>query len=136
MHRRENAWLHLSDWYHRDFRTDPKVVRDRLVKDIKERTTISPDLTKIDFIVFSRDVAFEGRYEEYKSAKKEFFDRILEAAGVSAQRLFIVLGNYDFDETELKNLPDDFQKDAVTREDVELWLTDATEREQLLRPFS
>ena len=53
------TWLHLSDWHHKDFPIDPKVVRDRLVKDIKERTAISPDLAKIDFIVFSGDVASE-----------------------------------------------------------------------------
>ena len=29
------TWLHLSDWHHKDFRIDPKVVRDRLVKDIE-----------------------------------------------------------------------------------------------------
>ncbi len=28
------TWLHILDWHHKDFRTDPKVVRDRLVKDI------------------------------------------------------------------------------------------------------
>jgi len=46
------TWLHLSDWHHKDFRIDPEVVRDRLVKDIEERTAISPYLAKIDFIVF------------------------------------------------------------------------------------
>ncbi len=49
------TWIHLSDWHHKkDFGIDPEVVRDHLLKDIRERSScISPDLEKIDFIVFS-----------------------------------------------------------------------------------
>jgi len=130
------TWLHLSDWHHKDFRIDPEVVRDRLVKDIEERTAISPDLAKIDFIVFSGDAASTGLAEEYNEAKTEFFDRILKAAGdVSPRRLFIVPGNHDLDENQIRKLPDDFQKDAVSKEDVDIWLPDATKRDILLRPF-
>ena len=59
----------------------------------------------------------------------------MEAAGVSPRRLFIVPGNHDLDESEIEKLPDDFQKDAVSKEDVDLWLPDATKRELLLSPF-
>ena len=123
------TWLHLSDWHQKDFRIDPKVVRDRLVKDIEGRTAISPDLAKIDFIVFSGDVASKGRAEEYKAAKKEFFDYLLEAAGVSPRRLFIVPGNHDLDDSEIEKLPNEFKRDAVSKENVDLWLEDATKRE-------
>jgi predicted MPP superfamily phosphohydrolase len=128
------TWLHLSDWHQKDVRFDPKVVRDRLVKDIEGRTAISPDLAKIDFIVFSGDVASGGQAEEYKAARKEFFDYILEASGVSPRRLFIIPGNHDLNETELKLLPDDFKEDVIPKE-VDLWLEDNHKREQLLKPF-
>ena len=129
-------WLHLSDWHHKDFKTDPRVVRDRLVKDIEDRTAISLDLAKIDFIVFSGDVASSGRADEYNEAKKEFFDRILAAAGdVSPRRLFIVPGNHDLNEAEIKKHPDEFQKNAASKEDADLWLNDVAKREQLLQPF-
>lgn len=131
------TWLHLSDWHHKDFRTDPKVVLDRLVKDIEDRTTISPDLARIDFIVFSGDVARSGRKDEYGEAESKFFDRILESAGgLNPHRLFIVPGNHDLDENEIEKLPDEFRKNAVSNDDADRWLTDAAKREQLLRPFA
>lgn len=129
------TWLHLSDWHHGDFPIDPEIVRDKLVEDIKGRLSISSDLAKIDFIIFSGDVAFNGKAKEYENAKKEFFVPVLEAAQVESNRLFIVPGNHDLDEEELKKLPDEFQKDAVSKEDVDRWLKDDGKREQLLHPF-
>ena len=130
------TWLHLSDWHHRDFPIDPEEVRDDLVRDIKERSSISRDLEKIDFVVFSGDAAYDGKAEEYEDVKKEFFERILEAAGdVSPRRLFIVPGNHDLDKTELEKLPEEFLNEAPTKEEVDKWLKDDLKREQLLRPF-
>ena len=130
------TWLHISDWHHGYFTIDPEVVRDGLVRDIRERSSISPDLENIDFIVFSGDAASSGRTEEYEDVKEEFFERILEAAGdVSPRRLFIVPGNHDLDEAELKKLPAEFLKENPTKNEVDQWLKDDSIREQLLRPF-
>jgi len=129
------TWLHISDWHHGDFPIDPEVVRDELIKDIQGRLSISPDLSKIDFIVFSGDAALNGKAKEYEDAKKEFFVPILEAAQVEPDRLFIVPGNHDLDEEEIKKLPDDFRKDVVSKEDADRWLKDDSMRELLLRPF-
>lgn len=130
------TWLHISDWHHKDFPIDPEEVRDGLVRDIEERLSISPDLEKIDFIVFSGDASSGGRAEEYEDVKKEFFERILKAAGdVSPRRLFIVPGNHDLDEAELKKLPVEFKEDSPTREKVDQWLKDDAKRELLLQPF-
>jgi 3',5'-cyclic AMP phosphodiesterase CpdA len=129
------TWLHLSDWHQRDVRFDPKVVRDKLVEDIEGRTAISPVLAKIDFIVFSGDVASAGKPDEYEAAKKEFFDYLLEASEVSPRRLFIVPGNHDLDGNILESIPDEFKRDSVSKEDVDLWLEDIQSREQLLKPF-
>lgn len=129
------TWLHISDWHHGDFPIDPEVVRDKLVEDIKGRLSISSDLAKIDFIVFSGDAALNGKAKEYEDAKKEFFVPVLKAAQVEPNRLFIVPGNHDLDEEELKKLPDEFQKDVVSNEDLDRWLKDDGKREQLLQPF-
>jgi len=129
------TWIHISDWHQKDTRFDPKVVRDRLVKDIEGRTAISPFLEKIDFIVFSGDLAFKGQAEEYIAAKKEFLDHLLKASEVNPRQLFIIPGNHDMDETVIEQLPDEFKRDSIAKEEVDLWLEDGQKREQLLKPF-
>jgi hypothetical protein len=63
------TWLHLSDWHQRGKDFDRRVVRDALIKDIERRTAINPALAKIDLIVFSGDIAFGAKPEEYRAAK-------------------------------------------------------------------
>jgi tetratricopeptide (TPR) repeat protein/predicted phosphodiesterase len=91
------TWLHLSDWHQKGKDFDRRVIRDALINDIEGRTKISPELAKIDFIIFSGDVAYSGRPEEYQAAKIELFDRLLNATGLKSDRLFIVPGNHDLD---------------------------------------
>ena len=67
------TWLHLSDWHQGDKSFDRKVVFDAIVKDIEKREFISAKLSKIDFIVFSGDVANSGRDDEYEAASTSFF---------------------------------------------------------------
>jgi 3',5'-cyclic AMP phosphodiesterase CpdA len=67
------TWLHLSDWHQGSKEFDREVVRDKLVEDLENRKTISPDLVKIDFIIFSGDVANSAKPEEYQAAKEELF---------------------------------------------------------------
>ena len=45
-------WLHLSDWHQRGSEFDRQVVQKALLKDIREREKINPDLEKIDFVSF------------------------------------------------------------------------------------
>lgn len=78
------TWLHLSDWHQqvqKDGVFDRQVVRDALITDIKERHKIHPDLVKVDFIVFSGDVAFSGKENEYQAAVTHLFEPVLAAAG-------------------------------------------------------
>ena len=46
---------------------DQEVVRDALLNDIEKRTEIHPSLEKIDLIIFSGDVAYNGKKEEYEA---------------------------------------------------------------------
>jgi hypothetical protein len=108
------TWLHLSDWHQKgkdlgqkgkDF--DRQVVLRALLNDIRERVKISPDLEKIEFVIFSGDVAFGGKPEEYQTAKGEFFQPLLEACGLGPEQLFIVPGNHDMIGINLKCFPVD-----------------------------
>jgi predicted phosphodiesterase len=107
-----------------------------LIKDIEGRTAIDSALDKIDFIVFSGDVASKGQAHEYEAAKREFFEPLLEATYVSPRLLFIVPGNHDLDETLLEQLPDELKRDSIAEEEVKIWLEDNQKREQLLSPFA
>ncbi|MGA7934964.1 MAG: metallophosphoesterase, partial [Kovacikia sp.] len=80
------TWLHLSDLHEGTphVKADKEKVLNGLIADIKHRTEISNDLNQVDFIIFSGDVAFAGKPEKYKSAQ-EFFDRVLEAAGLKGR---------------------------------------------------
>jgi hypothetical protein len=76
------TWLHVSDWHqeadgHTSNRT---VVLAQLEQDITNQRK-SLNLDKVDFIVFSGDVAFSGKSQEYQNSQ-ELFDRILTAAGL------------------------------------------------------
>lgn len=133
----ELTWLHLSDWHQKGKEFDRKVVRDELLDDIKSRMEISPQLEKIDFIIFSGDVAFSGQKEEYETAIQEFFNPILEASGVDQDHLFIVPGNHDLNLKALKTLPSELQKPPKQNDRPYLHscLMDDQKRTKLFSPF-
>jgi hypothetical protein len=80
------TWLHLSDWHQKGMEFDRKVVRDALLEDIKKRLDIHPDLENLDFIVFSGDLAFSGKKEEYKAAQKYLLDPLMDASNLDKSR--------------------------------------------------
>ena len=129
------TWLHLSDWHQKGSEFDRQVVFSALLRDIRERTKINPDLEKIDFVVFSGDVAFSGKPEEYQAAKEQFFQPILDALGLKPNQLFIVPGNHDLDRDEFRLLPRELTKPLASEKDVQEWLTDDRRRSRLLEPF-
>lgn len=129
------TWLHLSDWHQTGKEFKRVKLRDALIKDIEARTKISPDLATIDLVVFSGDVAFFGKQEEYQAARSEFFGPVLKAAGVPQKRLFIVPGNHDFNREHLEYLGPELQKPLVTSALVEKWLEDTRRKVNTLLPF-
>ena len=127
------TWLHLSDWHQENekFKFNRKVVCDGLIKDIKAREQeISPRLKKIDFIVFSGDVAKGGDPDEYKKAKDEFLMPILDACELGPERLFIVPGNHDLNRDQI---PVSLSKPLTSNKEVEgCWIE---KRKTALLPF-
>jgi len=125
------TWLHLSDWHQKGTEFDREVVLEALLKDIKRRTGINESLAEIDFAVFSGDLAFGGKKEEYETAKEILLDPLLEASGLKSDRLFIVPGNHDLDREELKLLSPEFQKPIVSEAEEQEWLTNERRRKKL-----
>lgn len=98
------TWVHLSDWHQRGVDFDRRVVRDALLRDLRQRhCNISADLVKVDFVVFSGDLAFSGKREEYRVALHEFITPVLQACDLVHDgkplfdRFFLVPGNHDVD---------------------------------------
>jgi len=138
----ELTWLHISDCHQIENEADPAQFADRqivlkgLVDDIKKRATkISPDLDKVDFVVFSGDVANSGKPDQYRIAQRELFQPILEACGLDSSRLLIVPGNHDLDMDDFSTLPADLQKPLNSEDDAHYWLSNEHSRSQLLEPF-
>ena len=129
------TWLHLSDWHQKGKDFDRKLVRDKLIKDIENRKNISQNLAKINFIVFSGDVAFSGLPEEYQAAKKELFDPILKACGLGPDKLFIVPGNHDIDRDKFELLPEPLTKPLDSDIKAKEWLFDRKKRDLALVLF-
>ncbi len=51
----------------------------------------------LHFVVFTGDVGYSGKSDEYRLAKKHFFRPLLKTTGVAPERLFLVPGNHDVD---------------------------------------
>jgi tetratricopeptide (TPR) repeat protein/predicted phosphodiesterase len=126
------TWLHLSDWHQAEKKFNRKVVCDALIKDIKARGNINPNLSKIDFIVFSGDAANAGQPDEYKKATEDLFNPLLEACELGQDRLFIVPGNHDLDRDLI---PAALDKPLNSNEEVEPWWGEEKKRMQLSQPF-
>jgi len=129
------TWLHLSDWHQKGPDFDRGVVRDALIKDICERERIDPALARVDFVVFSGDLAFSGKPAEYEAARQHLLDPLLDAAGLEHSRLFIVPGNHDLSrETVYEMLPTELQRPLDSDALLQKWL-DTKKRARTLEPF-
>ncbi|WP_431858869.1 metallophosphoesterase [Azospirillum sp.] len=130
------SWLHLSDWHQRGPNFDRAVLRDALLTDIADRSTIDPRLQSIDFVVFSGDAAYNGKAEEYTEFRNHLLEPIRKALDLSSDRFFLVPGNHDLDRRTISRfLSYELQTPLSTDDAVQSWLTDAESREHLLRPF-
>jgi 8-oxo-dGTP diphosphatase len=133
------CWLHLSDWHQSDAAFDRRKVRDALLKDIKGRRRINDSLDRIDFVVFSGDIAAHGRVKEYEAARSNLFDPVLEASGLGESgkaKLFLVPGNHDLDWNAFELDPAELLDKMGDPGLVAKWLLDPERRAALLRPFT
>ncbi len=130
------VWLHLSDWHQRGSEFDRRVVRDALIKDIKNRANISPELRHVDFIIFSGDAAWSGMPGEFQGARENLFERVLAVTEQAPERLFMVPGNHDLYLKHVDEmLPEQLKKPFKDSDAVNYWLTDEKRRDRALEPL-
>jgi tetratricopeptide (TPR) repeat protein/3',5'-cyclic AMP phosphodiesterase CpdA len=130
------TWLHLSDWHQGGPDFNRQVVADALIKDIRERADrIAPELARLDFIVFSGDVAFSGQRAQYVRAAEFLFEPVLEATGLTKDRLFVIPGNHDIDRHAFELLPAAILTPFTSEAQMQEWLLDEKKRNRLLEPF-
>ena len=130
------TWLHLSDWHQKGRDFDRAVVRDALLRDVRERAKIDPALGSVDFVIFSGDAAWQGKAEEFQAARECLFDPVLKELGLTPKQLFIVPGNHDLSRPHIEEmLPEALKKPLETDEQVQKWLTDEKKRARALEPF-
>ena len=77
------TWLHLSDWHQKGADFDRQVVRDALLADLRRRAEWDPGLAAVDFVIFSGDLAWQGKAEEFQAAQTLLLDPVLKELGVS-----------------------------------------------------
>ena len=88
------TWLHVSDFHLSDGAPyDQVVILRALVSSVRR---FREEGHVPDLIFATGDIAQQGKAKEYESATN-FFDDLLEAAGLNRDRLFIVPGNHDVD---------------------------------------
>src|SRR5688572_11549825 len=88
------SWLHVSDFHIRSGDPyDRDVVLRALIESLKNyrKNGLAPDL-----IFATGDIAYSGKAPEYEIATS-FFDKLIDAAGLQRQNLFVVPGNHDVD---------------------------------------
>lgn len=133
------TWLHLSDWHQKLEEFDQHILLQELFNDIKNREKISSSLKKIDFILFTGDLAYHGKANEYKKAKKLFLDPLIKATKIGKnwhKRFFIVPGNHDLDWEAFEMQRPDLLKIMKDSKNVVDYLTNYRKRRALLEPFA
>jgi tetratricopeptide (TPR) repeat protein len=146
-------WIHLSDWHQNKVSLDSEIVnesqkdkflkdnfdryliKDKLLEDIQQRAEIDSSLENIDFVIFSGDLTYNGRKDEFEEIKKELFDPLLKACGdLDPSRLFIVPGNHDLNRADFELLPPTLSN-YLTEENASSWLSHNRRRAEVLKPF-
>jgi predicted MPP superfamily phosphohydrolase len=140
------SWLHLSDWHHKigdraALTHDRLRKRDPLIKDIKNRSHISPNLETIDFILFSGDIANGGAKEEFDEVRRELIEPILDAVGKTVP-IYCVPGNHDIERARINDIRPDLRKKIAELVTAEQWekfdddVTDPKVASELNKPFA
>lgn len=129
------TWLHLSDLH---FNTESQtewdmyVVLSELLNDLKdcmESKQLSPDI-----ILFSGDIACNGKREEYELAKT-FFDKLLNLLKIPKEYFFIVPGNHDVDISKVDPITVDKIGSIKETKEVNEVLDDSRIRQLTLNKF-
>jgi len=89
--RKKLTWLHISDFH---FKTGDPYDRDKVLHPLITAISSFRDEIQPDMIFVTGDVAHSGDPAEYQQATI-FFEKLLSAANLERDRLFVIPGNHD-----------------------------------------
>ena len=98
-------FLHLSD-FHLKGQENPveEFNQNHVTRSLAEKVeSIVEEGEAFDFVVVTGDLAFGGNEKDY-AVVKVVCERILKAAGLAPERLFLVPGNHDVDRDKINSL--------------------------------
>ena len=98
-------FLHLSD-FHLKGAGNPveEFNQDHVTRSLAEKVeSLVAEGEAFDFVVVTGDLAFGGKEQDY-AVVKVMCERVLKAAGLAADRLFLVPGNHDVDREKIDSL--------------------------------
>ncbi|MEU9335255.1 metallophosphoesterase [Streptomyces sp. NPDC048290] len=86
--------VHVSDLHARDnWETDQKKVLRAFLTDVTERHRQTP----VDAVVFSGDLAFGGKPDQFALAREQLLDPLQDRLGLDRERMILAPGNHDVD---------------------------------------
>src|SRR5258708_6677063 len=93
-----STWLHISDFH---IRAGDPYDRDVVLRALVQSVEARPEKPSVIFA--TGDIAHSGKPAEYEIAT-QFFDKLLVAAHLDRDRLFVIPGNHDVDREEAAGL--------------------------------
>ncbi|MBX7224196.1 MAG: tetratricopeptide repeat protein [Blastocatellia bacterium] len=105
------TWLHLSDIHFKADLPNQRMVLNRLLDDI--RTCRETEGWAPDMVFITGDIAWAGAGEEYTDHAARFLDRLLAAAAVAKEQVFVIPGNHDVDRNAVTGMMKGFQNDLL-----------------------
>jgi predicted phosphodiesterase len=132
-------WLHISDWHQRTSDTDRDIVANELIKDVQRTIYPNEEISEVDVIIFSGDIAFAGKEIEYARADNNLINPLRDALGKKVP-IFFVPGNHDIDRDVVTKITQEQKKteslDPVNRKsDVKWMLAERTDFHTYRRPL-
>src|SRR5262249_1043446 len=93
--------LHISDTHVTSTRWDQSHILNKLTTDVRRLREI--DGMAPHFIVWTGDIAARGAAAEYSRAEEWLHERLLPAAELSIEHVFLTPGNHDADRSKVKH---------------------------------
>lgn len=107
------TWLHLSDWHQGRPDFDRKLLLRKMLDDVKDRAALDPRLSRVDAVIFSGDIAFAGRENEFNSAEQGLIAPLRNLLGNDTKFIFAP-GNHDLDRTRIQEIPSEWGKPILS----------------------
>lgn len=130
-------WLHLSDWHEGKPEPDRDLLLNRLLLDVRARAALNKTLKEIDAVIFSGDMAFSGKKDEFSRVQTSLINPLKKEFGPECVFIFCP-GNHDLNRTKADNHNPNIQNAIIEKQlggRLDELLSNKDDRENVLRPF-